>query len=270
MLQRKTYIFGNWKLHKKFNEIGLFFKRFNYLIKKDKRISKNPNLIYGFAPSHFGVLPAINFARGKANILVQDVGCNNTGAFTGQVAFWQLNEFKINYAIVGHSETRKYLGNSDNNVNKTIKVLLDNNIIPVICIGESLEIYKSRKTNIFLAQQIKTIFKDISIDQMQRCIIAYEPLWAIGSGKTPTLDEIRQITHFIRQTFKSFDDNKQSNVAENIHILYGGSANDKNASELMSLNDVDGLLIGGASLDPITFVSILKQSRAYKNLNGNK
>lgn len=269
MSQRKTYIFGNWKLHKKFNEISLFFKHFNYLIKKDKRINKNPNLIHGFAPSHLGILPAINFAKGKTNILAQDVGCNNIGAFTGQVAFWQLNEFKINYAIVGHSETRKYLGNSDKNVNKTIKVLLNNNIIPVICIGESLKTYKSKQTNAFLAQQIKTIFKDISLDLIQKCIIAYEPLWAIGSGKTPTLDEIQQIAHFIRQSFKSFDD-KQSNICENLHILYGGSANVKNASDLMSLNDIDGLLIGGASLDPAAFVSILKQSKAYKNFNGNK
>lgn len=268
-MSRKTYIFGNWKLHKKFNEIGLFFKQFNRLTKKDKRISKNSDLVYGFAPSHFGVLPAINFAKGKANILVQDVGCNNMGAFTGQVAFWQLNEFKISYAIVGHSETRKYLGNNDENVNKTIKVLLSNNIIPIICIGESLETYKSKKTNTFLAKQIKTIFKDINLDQMQKCIIAYEPLWAIGSGKTPTLDEVQKTVHFIRQSFKFFS-NEQSNIAENMHILYGGSANDKNAGNLMSLKDVDGLLIGGASLDPLIFISILKQSKAYKNFNGNK
>jgi len=191
----------------------------------------------------------------------QDISAFDHGSYTGQVSAAQLKDLKIRYAIVGHSEERKYLGCDDKTVNAKVLTCIANAITPVICIGESLAQYESKQTKKVLTSQVKTIFKGVSASDAAKTIIAYEPLWAIGSGKTPTLKEISSLCKYIRSVVKSIYDLK---TADSIHILYGGSVNEVNALSIVTLNDVDGSLIGGASLDPIKFMKIIKDTKQWK------
>ncbi|XQP55604.1 MAG: triose-phosphate isomerase [Mycoplasmoidaceae bacterium] len=243
----KKYIFGNWKLNKNQAEVSTFFATFN------KQQVKSDYLVYGVAPTFLGLQLANYLKQGQTNIVAQDVCEYEHGSFTGQISVRQLNDLNINYVIVGHSEARKYLGCTDQIVNKKVAICLANDITPIICIGESLKEYKAKQTKKVLAKQLKTIFKGISVSEAKKCIIAYEPLWAIGSGKTPSLSEINGLCTYLKQVLKTLY--KQT---MNTPILYGGSVNNDNAIEIATQLSVDGLLIGGASLDANKFATILQ------------
>lgn len=236
------YIFGNWKLNKNLKEITSFFAIFN------KHLITSKKIVYGFAPTYLGIGLSTNLKKGQTIILAQDVASNLAGSYTGQVGCQQLKDFGISYAIVGHSESRKYLGCTDEIVNQKVKTCLANKITPVVCIGETLNQYNKKQTKQVLAKQLKTIFKGVDAS---KCVIAYEPLWAIGSGKTPTLKEISNLCGYI----KSF--------AKRTPILYGGSVNEQNALDIVTLKNVDGSLIGGASLDPHKMTKILKELKLW-------
>lgn len=255
---KKKYIFGNWKLNKNLTDTTKFFSQFYKQLSVVKTIAKNNNLIYGFAPVSTCLSLSTKLKRGKTAIIAQDVSEYAFGSYTGQVSCLQLKDFNIKYAIVGHSETRKYLGCTDLNVNAKSKTCLINKITPIICIGESLAEYNKKQTKQVLAKQLKIILKGIDA---RKCIIAYEPLWAIGSGKTPTLKEINSVCEFIRKTIKQLSN---VNVANNTPILYGGSVNEVNALKIVTLTHVNGLLIGGASLIPNKFVKILKDINTWQ------
>lgn len=246
-IANKKYILGNWKLNKNNKDIVCFFKTFN------KKLVKSNRLVYGFAPTHLGLAVAAELIKGQTILMSQDVSDKLQGSFTGQVSCQQLKDLKINYAIVGHSEARQYLGCDDKLVNKKVLTCLANNIHPVICIGESLNQYNKKQTKQVLAKQLKTIFNRVK--DANKCLIAYEPLWAIGTGKTPTLKEISDLCHYIRQVMKQLFGNS---VAKQLPILYGGSVNENNAPDIITLKDVDGSLIGGASLCPNKFSKIVK------------
>lgn len=248
MLSRKKYIIGNWKLHKNYNEISQFFKSFN------KQITETANVVYGFAPTHACLDKAVRSKKKSSiKIVAQDVSSEVEGSFTGQISIKQLKDLKIEYAIVGHSETREFLGCCDECVGKKVDTLTNHNIKPIICIGEKAS--QKRNPQRALKAQLETIFRKIKPEQACQCLIAYEPIWAIGSGLTPTLRRINATAIFIRKTMKELFNGI---VASKISILYGGSVSTENAKDILMLRNIDGLLIGGASLDATKIVKIIK------------
>lgn len=176
------------------------------------------------------------------------------GAFTGEISANMLLAMGVSYAIVGHSERRQYFGETDETVNKRAKAALEANITPIICVGETLEQRESGVTDAIVSKQTVAAFAGFSAEDAARCIIAYEPIWAIGTGKTATSDDANATIKIIRGAIAGVYGEK---VAEEVRIQYGGSMNPKNASELMAMPEIDGGLIGGASLKSEDFSKVV-------------
>ena len=191
-----------------------------------------------------------------------EVGAQNChweekGAFTGEIAPKMLSEIGVKYVIIGHSERRTYFGETDETVNKRLKAALANKFTPILCVGETLEIREEGKTKALINTQITEDLKEISKADIEKIIIAYEPIWAIGTGKTATSEQAEEICKFIREVLAQ---NYGKECAKHTYVLYGGSMNEKNAKELLSMPNIDGGLIGGASLKPDAITEILKIS----------
>lgn len=183
----------------------------------------------------------------------QNVSKFDNGAYTGEVSATMLKALGVDYCIVGHSERRKYFGETNQDIKEKINKLIEQDITPIICVGESLEDRESGKYFDFIKQEVEEGIFHLSADQMQRCIIAYEPIWAIGTGKTASKEQAQEVHHFIRTLIA---EHYNDDVAQEVSILYGGSCNSKNARELFAMEDVDGGLIGGASLKSRDFIDI--------------
>lgn len=168
----------------------------------------------------------------------QNVSREKEGAFTGEISAEQLKNYGVKYSIVGHSERREYQREGFDDINKKIKRLLDNNIVPILCVGETLEERKENQVEEVLNAELLSAIKGLDAKDKSKIIVAYEPIWSIGTGKIPTLEEIEEVFTFIK---KKFPKNK---------VLYGGSANEKNIDELKTLKIIDGYLLGGLSLKP--------------------
>ncbi len=171
------------------------------------------------------------------------------GAFTGEISPLMLTEIKCKYVILGHSERRKYFNETDEIINKKLKIALKNNLTPILCIGETLEQRKAEKTHEVITKQFKNSLKGIKDDNI---IIAYEPVWAIGTGNNATPQQAEEVHALIRQLI-----NKNFGVEDKIRIIYGGSVTPENIKELISQDNIDGALVGGASLDPKEFFDII-------------
>jgi triosephosphate isomerase len=176
------------------------------------------------------------------------------GAFTGEISADMLLSVGVSYAIVGHSERRQYFGETDEAVNKRAKAALEANITPIICVGETLEQRESGVTDTIVSKQTVAAFAGFSTEEAVRCVIAYEPIWAIGTGKTATSVDANTTIKVIRSAIAGVYGSK---VAEQVRIQYGGSMNAKNASELMAMPEIDGGLIGGASLKSEDFSKVV-------------
>jgi len=259
-MSRKIYILGNWKLHKGFNDLAIFFDTFNAALKAHPEINETKDLIYGIAPSYISIQPVVALKTPETFILAQDICGLGCGAYTGQISCKQLLDYKVTASLIGHSETRLYLGCNDKRVNVKAKELLANNMMPVICIGESLEDYELGNTQKYLSDQLHTTYDGIEAEQAAKTVIAYEPLWAIGTGKTPTNEEIEKTCAYIRLVLTKI---YSKEISDQICILYGGSANEANCEAIISNEDVDGLLIGGASLDANKFFNILSKVQQW-------
>ena len=188
----------------------------------------------------------------------QNVHHNENGAFTGEVSASMLSILDLDYVIIGHSERRQYFNESDNQVNQKIKRALDVNIKPVVCIGETIDERKSGKTTEVLNRQLNKAFEEIDVLSANKIIVAYEPVWAIGTGVSADENQVLEAHALIKQTLVSI-------FSENIPILYGGSVNASNAFELINLNNVDGFLIGGASLKSESFCQIIENVTVENN-----
>ena len=185
----------------------------------------------------------------------QDVSKYEKGAYTGEVSASQLADIGAKFCIVGHSERRQYLGEDDMLINAKAKALLEKGIMPIICVGESLEQREMDLTMEYVAYQVKAALSGIDASQLRRCVIAYEPIWAIGTGKTATAEQAQEVCEGIRAVIRGI---YGARPARAVSILYGGSMNAKNARELLAQPDIDGGLIGGASLKPVDFATIVK------------
>ncbi len=203
-------------------------------------------------------IPAVNELIGDANIGLgaQNVCDQPSGAFTGELAPSMLKEFNCTYAIIGHSERRSLYGESDELVAKRFAMAVESGLIPLFCIGETLQQRESGVTEDVVSRQIDAVIDTQGIEAIGKCVIAYEPVWAIGTGKTATPQQAQAVHAYIRGTLAALN----ADVAEKVQILYGGSMNAGNAAELLSQPDIDGGLIGGASLKAQDFLAIAKSA----------
>ena len=247
---RKIIVAGNWKMNKTAKEAEQFFTEFKPLIAD----VKNVDIVIG-AP--FTALEtAIRVTAGtNIKIAAENMNANDSGAYTGEVSPLMLKDLGIEYVILGHSERREYYGECDKVVNEKVKAALKHGLKPILCIGEKLEERENGTTEAVVKEQTVGGLKDVSATDMANVVIAYEPVWAIGTGKTATPEQAQEVHAFIR---KLLTDLYGAEVAENVTIQYGGSMNDANAKDLIAQNDIDGGLVGGASLIPEKFAIIVK------------
>lgn len=246
---RKTLIAGNWKMNKTPSETKAFAETFRALVPKAKWCD-----IALCVP--FVDLPAAARAFRDCRVAVgaQDIYFEPSGAFTGEISADMLNDLNVRYVIVGHSERRQYFGETDAIVNRKLRVALNAGINPILCVGETLAQREMGVTMELIGMQVKSALAGVPVEQLRRCVIAYEPLWAIGTGKTATGEQAAEVCKFIRTTIRKLYD---ARLARGVTIQYGGSMNPSNAAELLSYEDIDGGLIGGASLDPEKLIAIV-------------
>lgn len=208
----------------------------NYI--KELSNIKNNNIKLVVCPSDIYLL---KFKENGFTIGGQNSSFDKKGNYTGEVSAEQLKSIGADYCIVGHSERRKYFAEDDNTINRKIKLLLDNDIDPILCVGETLEQKNAGVTKEIIMDQIAKALDGIRKDKIENVIIAYEPIWSIGSGMIPTIDELQNVILFIKDSLKKVDCN--------IKVLYGGSVNEENISYLNNIDKLDGFLLGGVSLD---------------------
>ena len=247
---RKTVIAGNWKMNMVASEIKPFMEELKENLPKTRTCE-----IVLCTPAV--MIPAMVKAGKDCKVAAggQDVSKYEKGAYTGEVSASQLADIGAKYCIVGHSERRQYHGEDDMLINAKAKALLEKGIMPIICVGESLEQREMDLTMEYVAYQVKAALSGIDASQLRRCVIAYEPIWAIGTGKTATAEQAHEVCEGIRSVIRGI---YGARSARAVSILYGGSMNAKNAQELLAQPDIDGGLIGGASLKPVDFATIIK------------
>jgi len=249
---RKPFIAGNWKMNKTSKEAV-------ELVNSFKRE------LIDFEEADIAVCPPYIALADVSDLLVDSsikLGAQNLyweekGAFTGEISPLMLKDIGCDFVIIGHSERRKYFSETDENVNKRIKAALGVGLLPIFCIGETLEEREDQKTIDVVKNQLQGGLRDIGDDDLSKITIAYEPVWAIGTGKTATPQQAQEIHSFIRGWL---GENYSQALSENIRILYGGSVKPSNVGELMQGQDIDGSLVGGASLESESFTQIVKNS----------
>ena len=184
----------------------------------------------------------------------QNVHYEAEGAFTGEISIPMLEEIGVDYCIVGHSERRQYFNESDDTVNRKVKALLKTSIIPIVCVGEDLQQKEAGYEKQLVSEQVKNALHDIPADKAERIVIAYEPIWAIGTGRTATPIQANMMCELIRDTLTEMYGDE---TADRMVIQYGGSVKPENASEIMNMEEIVGALVGGASLEPLKFHEIV-------------
>ena len=245
---RIPFIAGNWKMYKTISEAREFACEFKKLYHDtDVRAAI-------FAP--YTQLQALKEELSGSGIGVgaQNVHFEKEGAFTGEISVEMLEELGVDYCLVGHSERRQYFGETNETVNLKLKALLQSKILPVVCVGEKLEEREAGKAQSLVSSQVKAAFSGISGNDACKVTIAYEPVWAIGTGKTATPEQANEMCSCIRETLTEIYDEE---TADKIVFQYGGSVKPENATEIMNMEEIDGALVGGASLDPLKFIEIV-------------
>jgi len=245
---RIPLIAGNWKMFKTPQEAEAFCEHFRELY-KDTDVQA---LICAPAID----IPAVVTGFEGSNIKVgaQNVYFEKEGAYTGEISVDMLKAAGCSFCIVGHSERRQYFGETDETVNLKAKALIAGSIRPIICVGESEDIRIAGTQNEHVKTQLIGAFEGISADDAVKCVIAYEPIWAIGTGRVSTPEQAGDMCSFIRETLTELYD---EDTADEIIIQYGGSVKPENISEIMDQPEIDGALVGGASLDPDKFMAII-------------
>lgn len=242
-MKMSKMIIGNQKMYMNKEDVLSFVSMLKNTNLNDKTVIICPS--YPFLEYYVGAVPVGG----------QNVSINDNGAYTGEISATQLKSLNVSYCIVGHSERREYNCETDVEINQKIKKLLEQDIIPILCIGEKLEERQNELTETVIKTELDGDLKDLSTASVEKIIVAYEPIWAIGTGLTPTLEEIAETMIFIKNYIK-----ETYNVKETI-VLYGGSVSDKNIDELNTVNSVDGYLIGGASSKPAAFEYIINSQK---------
>lgn len=241
----KRLVVGNWKMNTTLQEAVLLVEELNIA-----NFDAETVLCVPF--THIAELNKI--AKPNIKIGAQNLTTYKNGAYTGEISGEILKSIGAEYVIIGHSERRMYYNETNENVNTKIKRALENNITPIICFGESLELRKENKYLFFIETQVKEAFENIFESDFSKCMLAYEPIWAIGTGETATPTQAQEVHEFVRNILANL---YNKDLAEKCTILYGGSVKPNNASSLFCQHDIDGALVGGASLNANNFVQII-------------
>lgn len=246
---RKKLLLGNWKM----NKLAAEAKEFALASKELAKKAKEHNILLGVAPTYLSLQAVKENASKDMIVAAQNVHFMDHGAYTGEVSIPMLEELDIDWVIIGHSERRTYDNETNEKCNLKIKALLGHNMVPVYCVGETLEQFEKGLTKKVVGEQIKEGLKDLSKDEAKRIVVAYEPVWSIGTGKNASTEIAQDVCKFIRDVLKGMFDE----VSEEILILYGGSVKPENIKAYLSCNDVDGALVGGASLKIESYEGLL-------------
>lgn len=255
---RKPMIAGNWKMYKTSGEGAILVQDI------EERVSAYWNTVDIVVCPPFTALKSVSTVieldRLDICLSAQNVHWEAEGAFTGEVSPRMLKELRCDYCIVGHSERREMFGDTNETVNKKVHALFEAEITPIMCVGESLETRDAGDTETFVREQVRAGLEGLSAEQAARVVIAYEPIWAIGTGRTPTPEAANDVCRSIRATLGALFGQA---VAIQVRILYGGSAKPENIGLFMPEPDIDGALIGGAALEADSFASMVKTASEH-------
>jgi triosephosphate isomerase len=247
-MAKKLYVIGNWKMYKTAREATDYIEA---LLPKVESSQVNIYLAVPFT----SIASAAHYAK-DTNIVIgaQNMNDAREGAFTGEIAGLMLKEAGASFVLLGHSERRHVFGETEALIHRKVLRALQDDIQPILCIGETAKERDAGKTQQILQQQLLSALDGVPKEDVERLIVAYEPVWAVGTGKTPTPKHIQEAHAFCRECLEGAFGKKRAGV---IPILYGGSVKPQNAAEIVAENDVDGVLVGGASLDPETLAEII-------------
>ena len=245
---RKAIIAGNWKMNKTATEAKALISE---LIPAVKDAGCEVVICVPFTD----LVTAVEMTKGtNIHVGAENVHFEKSGAFTGEISADMLTDLGVEYVVIGHSERRQYFAETNETVNKRTKAALAGGLKPIICVGESLDQREQGVTEELVRMQVKIALNGVTADELKNVVIAYEPIWAIGTGKTATGEQAAEVCGFIRATIRAM---YGARIARSVTIQYGGSMNPANAAELLGHEDIDGGLIGGASLDAGKFMDIV-------------
>jgi triosephosphate isomerase len=247
---RKPIIAGNWKMNKTLTEALQFANEVKGSVPSEEKVDSvicSPALFLD---------QLVKTVQGTPiKIGAQNMHFEESGAFTGEISPKALEELGVQYVIIGHSERREMFNETDESVNKKALAAFRHHLIPIICVGETLEQRESGKTKELVGDQVRKALQGLTEDQVKQTVIAYEPIWAIGTGKSSTAEDANEVCAHIRQVVA---EQFSKEAAEEIRIQYGGSVKPGNIADFMKQPDIDGALVGGASLDPKSFLQLLE------------
>ena len=251
---RQALVMGNWKMHGNRAEVAELLQNIVASVENVKGVDVAvcPPLLYVSQARE--LLEASSVGLGAQNLCAES---SETGAYTGEVSAQMLSDQGCQYVLVGHSERREYYADDDCRVAEKIKNAVQHALQPVFCVGESLQQREAGETLGFVAQQLAAVIDRLGISALKTAVIAYEPIWAIGTGLTATPDQAQEVHRFIRETLAEYDEK----LANSMRLLYGGSVKPNNAAELFAQPDIDGALVGGASLKSDDFVAIVNAAK---------
>jgi len=255
-MARRSMVAGNWKMYKTAGEGAILVQDMEPLV---SGFWDDVEIVV--CPPHTAlksVSAVIELDRLVIGLGAQDVHWEAEGAFTGAIAPRMLVDLLCDYVIVGHSERREYFGETDATVNKKVHALFAAGMVPIVCVGESLREHEAQDTETFVRGQVRAAIEGITAEQASKLVIAYEPIWAIGTGHTPTPESANDVTRTIRATVGATFD---QSVALSLRVLYGGSVKPENAREFFVEPDIDGALVGGASLEAGSFAAIAEAAQ---------
>ena len=259
---RKTIIAGNWKMHKTRHKARELAEAVVAAVKHDHKDLPEIVLCPPFTALH-DVVQAVH--NSPVSVGAQNMEYRTSGAFTGEISPTMLTDVGATYVIIGHSERRQYYNETDKTVNLKLKAALEHRLLPIVCVGESLDEREKNETDEVLRRQVEAALADIPESDIKPLVIAYEPIWAIGTGKSCESVEANRVAKFIRSVISNFfnkgkssTDHKQ--VGNHVPVLYGGSVKPSTVDELMEQSDVDGALVGGAALTPEDFVPLIESA----------
>jgi triosephosphate isomerase (TIM) len=254
--EQTPMIAANWKMHKTHLEAIQAVQKLSYLL--DRKDAERAEVVICPAFTALrSVQTLIDSDRLPYGLGAQDVHPEDEGAFTGAVAGPMLAALDVDYVIVGHSERRQLFGEDDTTVNRKVKAVIRNGMTPIVCVGETLEERESGGTETKVGEQVRRAFDGVDATAAAGSVVAYEPIWAIGTGRTATPEQAQEAIALIRGLIEA----RSREAAAAVRMLYGGSVKPDNAAELISQADVDGALVGGASLDPGDFAAIVEAAR---------
>jgi len=248
-MARRKLLFGNWKMNKTIAESRDFAKESKQLLK----FANEKGVDIGVAPVYLS-LAAVKEENPELTVAAENCHYEDHGAFTGEIAIPMLKEIGISWVIIGHSERRSYFGETDETCNKKLLALQAANMTPIYCVGETLEQFEAGKTKAVIKEQIEKGLANLDKEFVNKMVIAYEPVWSIGTGKNASKEIAQDICSFIRELVHE----QFGEVSENVRILYGGSVKPENVHDYLLQADVDGALVGGASLKVESFKALIQ------------